>query len=171
MSTKKAAALLAYLALQPGQVHARPKLAALLWGDRSEAQARDSLRQALSLLRKALPHAPPRALIAFEDTISLEPTALNTDAIVFEDLAAQPGAETLERAIGLYRGELLEGFQVPAPEFESWVTAERQRFREMALEAMTKLLHHHLSVGAVERGIARLRARLTAPGETEEPRR
>ena len=50
LSTKKAAALLAYLALHPGQAQARPKLAALLWGDRSEAQARDSLRQALSLL-------------------------------------------------------------------------------------------------------------------------
>jgi DNA-binding SARP family transcriptional activator/tetratricopeptide (TPR) repeat protein len=167
LSTKKAAALLAYLALQPGQVHARPKLAALLWGDRSEAQARDSLRQALSLVRKALSHAPPRALIALEDTISLEPTALNTDAIVFEDLAAQPGAEALEQAIGLYRGELLEGFQVPAPEFESWVTAERQRFREMALVAMTKLLHHHMSVGAVERGI-RTAARLLAADPLQE---
>src|SRR5258707_7917472 len=128
LSTKKAAALLAYLALHPGQAQARPKLAALLWGDRSEAQARDSLRQALSLLRKALSHADPRALIAHEDTISFEPTALSTDAIVFEDLVAQPGAESLEQAIGLYRGEFLEGFQVSAPEFESWATAERERF-------------------------------------------
>jgi DNA-binding SARP family transcriptional activator len=43
LSTKKAGALLAYLALHPGQAQARPKLAALLWGDRSEVQARDSL--------------------------------------------------------------------------------------------------------------------------------
>ncbi len=33
LSTKKAGALLAYLALHPGQAQARPKLAALLWGD------------------------------------------------------------------------------------------------------------------------------------------
>src|SRR6516164_5481841 len=54
LSTKKAGALLAYLALHPGQAQARPKLATLLWGDHSEVQARDSLRNALSLLRKAL---------------------------------------------------------------------------------------------------------------------
>src|SRR5258708_23915540 len=94
LATKKATALLAYLALHPGQAQARPKLAAMLWGDRSEAQARDSLRQALSRLRRALSHAHPRALIAHEDAISFEPTALNTDTIVFEGLVAQPEAES-----------------------------------------------------------------------------
>ena len=40
LSTKKAGALLAYLALHPGQAQARAKLATLLWGDRGEGQAR-----------------------------------------------------------------------------------------------------------------------------------
>ena len=40
LSTKKAGALLAYLALHPGQAQARTKLATLLWGDRGEGQAR-----------------------------------------------------------------------------------------------------------------------------------
>src|SRR5260370_40797913 len=165
--TKKAGALLPYLALHAGQAQARPKLAALLWGDRSEVQARDSLRQALSGLRKALSHAHPRALIAHEDTISFEPTALNTDAIVFEDLVAQPGAESLQQAIGLYRCEFLEGFQASAPEFESWATEERQRFRELALETLAKLLYHHLSAGAIERGI-HIAARLLAADPLQE---
>lgn len=167
LSTKKASALLAYLALHPGQVQARPKLAMLLWGDRGEAQARDSLRQALSLVRKALSHVDPRALIAHEDTISFEPTALTTDAILFGDLVAQEGAERLEQAVTLYGGELLEGFQVSAPEFESWATAERERFREMAVEAMTKLLNHRVSAGAVEPGI-RIAARLLAADPLQE---
>jgi DNA-binding SARP family transcriptional activator/class 3 adenylate cyclase/tetratricopeptide (TPR) repeat protein len=167
LSTRKAGALLAYLALHPGQAQARPKLAALLWGDRSEVQARDSLRQALSLLRKALSHVDPRALIAYEDTIRFAPTALTTDAVVFGDVVAQPGVANLEQAIGLYAGELLEGFQVRAPEFESWATAERERFRELALEAMTRLLDHHLSIGAVEGGI-RIAARLLAADPLQE---
>ena len=167
LSTKKAGALLAYLALHPGQVQARPKLAALLWGDHGEAQARDSLRQALSLLRKALSRVDPPALIAHEDTISFQPTALRTDAIVFSELVARQRAEHLEQAVALYGGELLEGFQVAAPEFESWATSERERFREMALEAMTRLLDHHLSVGAVERGI-RIAARLLAADPLQE---
>jgi DNA-binding SARP family transcriptional activator/predicted ATPase len=167
LSTKKAGALLAYLALHPGQAQSRSKLAALLWGSRGEVQARDSLRQALSLVRKALSHVDPRALITHEDTISFEPTALTTDAIVFGNLTAQPGIESLEQSIALYSGELLEGFQVVAPEFESWATAERERFREMALACMTKLLDHHLSAGATDRGI-RVAARLLAADPLQE---
>ena len=94
---RRLGALLAYLALHPGQAQARPKLAALLWGDRSEVQARESLRQALSLVRKALSHVDPRALIAYEDTISFEPTALTTDAIVFGDLVGRSGSKVWRR--------------------------------------------------------------------------
>ena len=36
---RKGRALLAYLALNPGQVFARAKLADLLWGDRGDTQA------------------------------------------------------------------------------------------------------------------------------------
>jgi len=46
--TRKAQALLAYLALTPGQAHPRGKLAALLWSDASPAAARNALRQALN---------------------------------------------------------------------------------------------------------------------------
>ena len=106
LSTKKVGALLAYLALHPGQAQARAKLATLLWGDRSEVQARESLRQALSLVRKA--HVDTRGLIAYQDTISFEPTALTTDAIVFRDLVGRSGIQSLEEAIALYGGELLD---------------------------------------------------------------
>jgi DNA-binding SARP family transcriptional activator/predicted ATPase len=170
LSTKKAGALLAYLALHPGQAQARAKLATLLWGDRGEGQARDSLRQALTLVRKALSHVDPSALMAHEDTISFKPSSLATDAIIFADLVAQPGAEnldSLETAVALYNGELLDGFQVAAPEFESWATAERERLRELALGAMTRLLDHHLSTSAVEPGI-RMAARLLAADPLQE---
>jgi DNA-binding SARP family transcriptional activator len=41
---KKTRALLAYLALTPHRTHGREKLADLLWSDRGDKQARDSLR-------------------------------------------------------------------------------------------------------------------------------
>jgi DNA-binding SARP family transcriptional activator len=102
-----------------------------------------------------------------EDTVSFEPSSLATDAIIFEDLVAQPGADSLEQAIALYSGELLEGFQLAAPEFESWATAERERLREMAVGAMSKLLDHHFSAGAVEGGI-RIAARLLTADPLQE---
>jgi hypothetical protein len=83
--------LLAYLALHSGQSSA-PETCGSAWGHHGEVQARDSLRRALSLLRKALSHIDPRALIAHEDTISFEPTALTTDAIVFNGSGCATGS-------------------------------------------------------------------------------
>ena len=50
LSTRKAEVLLAYLALTPGSRHPRERLVNLLWSDRSEEQARNSLRQCLSAI-------------------------------------------------------------------------------------------------------------------------
>ena len=52
--SRKARALVAYLALQSGHSQSREKLAALLWGGNTEPQARMNLRQALSAIRKAM---------------------------------------------------------------------------------------------------------------------
>jgi DNA-binding SARP family transcriptional activator len=54
ITSRKTRALLAYLALPAGRAHARDKLMGLLWSDRGDKQARDSLRQALSELGRTL---------------------------------------------------------------------------------------------------------------------
>ena len=59
LRTRKAQALFAYLALPPGQPHSRDKLAALLWDDGSQPQARSRFRETLFALRRALAAADP----------------------------------------------------------------------------------------------------------------
>jgi DNA-binding SARP family transcriptional activator len=54
LHSAKTLALLAFLTLEPDTSHSREKLAALLWGDSPESRARQSLRQALYSLRRAL---------------------------------------------------------------------------------------------------------------------
>ncbi len=54
LPTRKAEALLAYLALHPDARHSREKLAGMLWGGHTDAQARHNLRQCLSSLRRVL---------------------------------------------------------------------------------------------------------------------
>jgi len=54
LPTKKAQALLAYLAIPLGRAHPRDKLATLLWSGIREESARASLRQTLFATRKAL---------------------------------------------------------------------------------------------------------------------
>jgi len=51
---RKQLVLLAYLCSRPHRAAPRDVLASLLWEDRDEARARQSLRQALLELRKAL---------------------------------------------------------------------------------------------------------------------
>ena len=48
LTSKKLAALLAFLACSAPQAHSRDKLMTLLWGSHFDAQARQNLRQALT---------------------------------------------------------------------------------------------------------------------------
>jgi DNA-binding SARP family transcriptional activator len=136
---KKARALLAYLALAPGRPHSREQLAALLWGDRVEAHARNSLRQTLFGLRRALPTTPP-CLELTADSVSLRSAAVDVDATAFERLAATGTDEGLTAAAALYRGDLLAGLSVPDPGFEEWLSRERDRFRRLVVATLARLL-------------------------------
>ena len=68
INSQKAKGLLAYLACNSGQPISRTKAATLLWGGRGDQQARGSLRQTLTLLRKALNGMEGNALIVEADT-------------------------------------------------------------------------------------------------------
>src|SRR2546426_3902721 len=106
---RKAKALLAYLALPPGQAHPRDKLAALLWGDLSDEHARQALRQALATLRRAWTGIDPPPLRFEAETIALNPDAIEVDVEAFERRIAEGTPSALEAAVTLYRGDLLEG--------------------------------------------------------------
>src|SRR6266480_1951509 len=73
---RKAQALLLYLAVEGG-LHPRGKLAALLWPDSEPADARKTLRNALTLLRSLLADASaaPSHLLAEQDLFGLNPQA------------------------------------------------------------------------------------------------
>src|SRR5690349_3358392 len=68
---RKVRALLACLALSSGRAWPREKLMALLWSDRSDEQARASLRQALAEMRREL--GQPSAVRTEHDAVSLDP--------------------------------------------------------------------------------------------------
>src|SRR5439155_15497815 len=83
----KPAALLAYLGLTAGRPHARDVVATLLWGESGEEQARHSLRQALTVLRQRLAAEPLPLLLADNETVALNPEAVDLDVATFETLA------------------------------------------------------------------------------------
>jgi DNA-binding SARP family transcriptional activator len=149
-SRRKAQALLAYLALHAGQAQPRDKLAALLWSEAPARRARHSLRQALLEVRRAL---PPGALVEDGEAVALDPRAVEIDVARFEQLVAGGTLPGLERAAALYRGDLLEGLGVQDPPFEEWLLAERERLRELALDAVARLLAHQVQAGSREPAI------------------
>ncbi|MBE7425963.1 MAG: tetratricopeptide repeat protein [Ideonella sp.] len=122
--------LLALLAVQAGQWVSRDRLAALLWPERSNAQARRNLRHVVFKARDLAGD-----LQASDHALCWE---VATDLRAFEQQldAGQPA-----QAVALRRGALLEGLDDDAnPAFAEWLAAERQRFdarwRQAALQAL-----------------------------------
>jgi DNA-binding SARP family transcriptional activator len=153
LPTKKIQASLAYLALPPGREHSRDKLAAFLWGELSQERARNSLRQALFALRQAVEPVRPVCLRVEGATIALNPEAVDVDAMSFEQLVSERTPGALDKAVQLYRGDLLEGLTLQEPPFEEWLMGERERLRELALEALAGLLAAQRVAGSAEAAV------------------
>jgi TolB-like protein/DNA-binding SARP family transcriptional activator len=125
LSSRRARALIAYLAISVGQTATRERLCDLFWPDRAEAQARSSLRQCLLEIRKLLEPAGVDLLQADRDRISMRHGALDTD-LARIDRAARAGNATelaaLITAIG--KAELLEDVELPG-QFHDWLIQSR----------------------------------------------
>ena len=78
---KKNRALLAVLALSPGQTMTRERLSSLLWGDRGEEQARNSLRQSLAVLRKELGPDGNKLILSHGEALTLQMGATAVDVL------------------------------------------------------------------------------------------
>lgn len=140
-------ALLAYLALAPGGPHPRDRLAGVLWSLSGEQQARDSLKQALLRLRRALGSANGALLRADRQSIVLERAAVDVDATTFQRLTQEASVDALSRATALYGGDLLDGLGGIDPEFEEWLSIERRRLRQLYERALASLMAKTLEAG------------------------
>lgn len=138
--TRKAGAMVAYLALQDGHTQTRDKLAGLFWSRNTDEQARTNLRQALSRLRKAMSNGDEAPLLASAECVALDMARIDLDVRQFESLLGEGEVEALERAMDLYRGDLLDGLSLNESDFDHWLWAERERLRVLAVNALLKLI-------------------------------
>src|SRR5262245_43083433 len=130
ISSRKGCALLAYLAMLSSPTLKREQLATLLWGDRFDKQARQSLRQSILALRQQLDPVAPGLLVLDGELVGLDAELFSTDAHEFAVLAEEAGDP--ERALGLYRGEFLAGLNLDVEPFDDWVRGERAHFAAIA---------------------------------------
>ncbi len=134
LPTRKIESLLAFLALHP-ESHAREKLAALIWGDSTDEQARNSLRNALSVLRR---QTNDDLLLVDRETAQIAPHfPLWVDAVEFkrraDALLASPTPPLDEIDLELYRGDLLADF------YDEWVSSEREQYRLLHQDVLLRL--------------------------------
>ena len=135
--------MLAFLAMPAGQPRSRDMLCGLLWGDRAEKQARDSLKQALCRLRSCFGSAVPLPILADRVSLTLDDAPITTDVREFESLIGEGTLDAVAAAATLYRGDLLEGLDVRDAPFEEWLLIERQRLRSRLLDRAEPLLERY----------------------------
>ena len=142
VSAKKAQALLAYLAVKPAQLVSRDKIASLLWGSFGPEQARQSLRQMLSTLRRELKAiaGDEAVLVEENDFLALDAKSVTCDVVEFESGVSTGSEESLRHAIEIYAGDFLEGFELDEDRYDQWILGERDRLHRMALRAHNQLL-------------------------------
>lgn len=142
-------ALLTYLLLHRDAPLARTRVAALLWPDSTEGQARTNLRHLLFTLRRTLPDAD-RYLAGDATTLRWRGDApLDLDLDAFDAaLAAAATADDadararhLEAAVARYRGDLLEG------RYDLWLDAPRDAYRARWRDALRDLADAHVARG------------------------
>ena len=143
--SKKTRALLAYLALT-GRPHRRERLCSLFW--EIPHDPRGALRWSLSRLRPLVDDPDRPRIEADRDTVGLATSDAEIDVLaVRRALAGGTDAlatETLEALAARFRGELLEGQDLPdLHDFQAWLVAEREdarRLQAQLLEALVERL-------------------------------
>src|SRR5215472_1340273 len=139
LRSRKARALIAYLAMKPDGRASREELATLFWGDTTDAQARHSLRQCVMSLRQDLHLVAADLIDADRDMVELRMDALAVDARELMALAASADADALARAAELWRGPFLADLALDLEEFDAWRAREQDRLAEAAARTFEAL--------------------------------
>ena len=155
--TDKMRALLAYLAIHAERPFRRETLAALLWPNWPEADAKRNLRQTIhrlkGLLKKTAPTLAEQLLTTTRQTIQLNQAALQLDVAQFQQhvqaVDSRPGSSLhgdpsglaqLQQAATLYQGELLAGLSLKdAFPFDEWLIVQREQLQHQALTVLSQL--------------------------------
>lgn len=167
LDTRKAIALLAYLAVADGP-HSRDETATLLWPESDTSAARGALRRTLSSLRAAVGHA---AVASDRRAVWLDPDRVEVDLIRFRRDLSRVRAHghrlnqacvsclpILQEATRLYQGDLLSGFSLrDSPEFDDWHLARSTALRRDFGDALEGAARSLTETGELQEAIEQAR--------------
>ena len=125
--------LLALLILRSDQAVEREWLAKTLWCDADRTNALFYLRRSLTELRKMLGDEAHRLKSPSPHILQFDTSRIECDLLRFAEALQSADRASLEQAVSLYGGELLESCQ------EEWVFAERNHYERQYLNALEQL--------------------------------
>lgn len=136
-------ALFAYLLIEADRPHSRERLASLFWPDQPDTNARQSLRWALTTLRRSIADAqaePPFLLVQRDSLQANRAAAMQVDFWQFERLLADDLSPVqLEALLDLVRGDMLEGASfADCEQFEEWLTQLRQQVHSQVCRVLAQ---------------------------------
>jgi DNA-binding SARP family transcriptional activator len=141
-ASRKARALLAFLAVAPGPL-TRSRLCEIFWDVPDDP--RGELRWSLSKLRGVLDEGNRRRIEVRGDTVALDLGDCRVDVAEIAR-ATRAGVETLDlhqlRSLdALFIGDFAEGLELDRhPQFGSWLGAQRRQFRAVQVSVLEQLV-------------------------------
>lgn len=156
LRSRKGQWLLALMVLRNGREVERSWLAGTLWVDSSETQGFSSLRRSLTDLRQAMGDAATYLSSPTTHTLLLDLTNAFADIVEFDKNIKKGDRQSLEEAVSLYKGDLLEGC------LEEWVLLERESRRQEYLNALEKMAQFAIQAGDSATAVRHLRSVISA---------
>ncbi len=170
LRTRKSLLLLACLASQPDQTWPRDRLATLFWGDRQDEQAKNSLRTALSDVRRVL---GADALVIEGNTVRLAAGTVTTDIERLRELASSDPGTDAGALRSFYGGDFLAdaGDAGDGSESVDWIVTLRTACRDLAATVLARSIAGLAKNGSVELAILRARELLSLDPLSEKSHR
>ena len=158
LPSAKAVALLAYLATR-ATAPSREEVQALLWPESFTDAARKNLRNTLWAIRKGLGEAALRGdddRLALGDDVWVDLWTVEGRPGHLDHPLREPGSrvgglpapDALAAAAAAYGGRFLDGLSFSdAPEFDLWLTGERERLEQTHLRTLAALVERRRAAG------------------------
>ena len=136
LRTRKAAAVLGYLALSETKHESRERLVGLLWSRSDEEKARASLRQVVRELRSLLEEAGFDGFVAERLMVGVDTDRVESDIASVLREAENERVHPLLLAGPALDERLFEGMDDLDPSFRVWVLAKRQTVSERLMRSL-----------------------------------
>ena len=136
LRTRKAGAVLSYLALSETKHESRERLVGLLWSRSDEEKARASLRQVVRELKSMLEEAGYGGFVAERLLIGIDVGQVEVDIESVLKLAENERVHPLLLETPQLDERLLEGMDDLDPSFRVWVLAKRQTIHERLMRSL-----------------------------------